>query len=202
MRKHDVHILREALWQAAEADYHQALADHPAPPAFSPAYRRWEAALLKRRRPAGKRAACWVLVLLLSLGGGLACIPEVRAAAAEVLGFSAQVDLPSVSVTVHLSGVNSGDYRSATFACARGNGSGLRYWYRNDSTAPSTVYLIRERRTGAREVVDSITVAPGTEGSGTYSGAEGRVFHLRVTQLEGGAVRGALGAAQTTPSVP
>lgn len=190
--------MRDALLEAAEAEYMQAAEESSAPAAFSPAYRCWEAALLfnRRTRPMGRRVACWLLAAVLSLGAVLACSPAVRVMAAEGLGLVSQVDLPSVNVTVKLGGVNGGDYRSATFACPAGNGSGIRYWYRNDSTAPSTVYLIRERCFLAPEVVDSIVVPSGAEGVGSYLGAEGRVFHIRITQLEGGDVAGALRAVQ------
>lgn len=196
MTKHEKQRLQDALLEAAGEEYAQTVQESTAPAAFSPAYRRWEANLFSRPRRIGKQAACWLLAAVLSLGGVLVCSPTVRATAAESLGLVSQVDLPSVNVTVRLGGVNGGDYRSASFACAAGNGSSVRYWYRNDSTAPGTVYLIREKLLGAPDVVDSITVPPGEEGTGTYSGVEGRVFHIRVTQLEGGDVAGALRAAQ------
>lgn len=198
MTNHEAQRLRDALLKAAEAEYQQALEKSADQAAFSPAYHRWEKALLsgRRTRRVWKRTACWLLAALLSLSGVLACSPAVRAIAAEKFGLVSQVDLPSVSVTVQLGGVNGGHYRSDSFACVAGNGSGLRYWYRNDSTAPSTVSLIRERIFGAPDVVDSIVVPPGAEGSGTYSEAENRVFHIRVTQAEGGNVTGALRAAQ------
>ncbi len=198
MTRDETQVLRDALLEAAQEEYVQAVEESAPPTAFSPAYRRWEAALLSGRktRRIGRWAACWLLVAVLSLSAVLACSPTVRAMAAESLGLAPQADLPSINVTVRLGGVNGGDYRSATFACTAGNGRGIRYWYRNDSTAPSTVYLLRERVIGAPKVVDSIVVPPGEEGAGTYAEAEGRVFHIRITQLEGGDVVGALRGAQ------
>ena len=64
MTRDETQVLRDALLEAAQEEYVQAVEESAPPTAFSPAYRRWEAALLSGRktRRIGRWAACWLLV--------------------------------------------------------------------------------------------------------------------------------------------
>lgn len=83
--------IRQAFLDAAEEDFRQALADAPEPPAFSPKYQAWERKFLRNPigfskrtlRPVWKTvlrwAACFLLVISLSLGTLMAVSPQARA---------------------------------------------------------------------------------------------------------------------------
>ena len=83
--------IREALLQAAEADFLQAVGADENPIAFSLSYQRWEAKFLRNPRALAKRlarplwqraaraAACLLLAAALSFGGLMLASPQARA---------------------------------------------------------------------------------------------------------------------------
>lgn len=83
--------IREALLQAAEADFLQAVGADESPAAFSLSYQRWEAKFLRNPRALAKRlarplwqraaraAACLLLAAALSFGGLMLASPQARA---------------------------------------------------------------------------------------------------------------------------
>ncbi len=187
--------IRQALLDAAEEDLRQALADPPEQAPFSARYLAWEKKFLRNpagfsKRPllvAGKKwlrfAACFLLLLSLSFGGGLLAGPQVRAAVSGWL--DATPTETGLAVSIHLTGPHGSVYTSERFACVQENGSTLRYWYQNNGTSICTVQLYRVGFFGESPVGETISVPPGKDDDAFYENPGNDTFYLRVTCVDG-----------------
>lgn len=188
--------IRQALLDAAEADYWQALASAPEIP-FSAQYLRWEGRFLDHPVSMAKgafrtpwqrvlrTAACFVLVLSLSFGTLMAGSPHVRAVVATWIGIIDQTSITEIDVTIYLSGSGGCVYTSETFHCVEENGNTLQYWFENTGTDSCSVQLYRVGFPRDQYAGEAITVNAGEDSSGVYRNPGNGIFYLRVTCTSG-----------------
>lgn len=189
--------IRQALLDAAEEEFHQALAHAPDTPAFSARYLAWEKKFLRdpiafskrSLRPVWKTvlrsAACFLLVVSLSFGTGIFAGPQVWATVSGWFDSSPAPTATGLEVSIQLDGPHGSVYTSEKFACVEENGSTLRYWYHNTGTSPCTLQLYKVNALRDEYAGEAIRIAPGESASGTYTNPENDVFYLRVTCIDG-----------------
>lgn len=189
--------IRQALLDAAEEDFRQALAHAPDAPGFSVRYQAWEEKFLRDPTGFSKRtlrpvwktvlrwAACFLFVVSLSFGAGIFAGPQVWATVSGWFDSSPAPTATGLEVSIQLDGPHGCVYTSEKFACVAENGSTLRYWYQNNGTSTCTLQLYRIGFFGGEAVGDSIPIEPGDDAVGIYENPGNDTFYLRVTCVDG-----------------
>ena len=146
-----------------------------------------------------RSAACFLLVLIVTIGAVLALSPEARAVVSNQLGYDpVGIPLPAGNITIQLSGEGGGFYTSEHFACVKENGDQLSYAFQNKGTEACYVSLYKVGLLGGyKKVTESILIQPGETGHGTYEDPGNETYCIRVSSQFGGGIYGTLDAAQT-----
>lgn len=204
-------LIRHLLLQAEAEEYREVLSKAPPAPRHSWAYRRWEKRFLRDpfsileetgewRRvsfPKPFRAAASILlVIVCAFVLMLGMNPEARAAVAEKLGFVSQMETPGINVTVQLSGRGGSVYTSERFRCDKTNGNTLYYAFENHGEEACTLRLYQVGIFQTKSVGEVVTIQPGENSFGMYSGLKGNAYFLRVSSVIGGKINGTLQTSQ------